>query len=255
MNQPVGDEELLLCHWGDPALDPARRRAIRDALELDPALRSRLRDLVAALEAQARSLAPPELPRDYEARLWSRLAPRLEPRPVQASRRPWSVVLRDWLGGPGLPRLAFAASLVLALGVGIYVGRGQLPAAPAITLADDAAQRVLAAYLNAHLESTERVLLVAANSPDEYQTSQALARELLSSNRLYAAAARRAGRPQLAAFLRQIEPVLLELARGDEPGAVGARIRDEDLPFKARAAAAMARRGTPATPDPELRPL
>ena len=114
---------------------------------------------------------------------------------------------------------------------------------------------MLAAYLNAHLESTERVLLVAANSPDEYQTSQALARELLSSNRLYAAAARRAGRAQLAAFLRQIEPVLLELARGDEPGAVGARIRDEDLPFKARAAAAMARRGTPATPDPELRPL
>ena len=89
MNQPVGDEELLLCHWGDPALDPARRRAIRDALDLDPALRSRSRDLVAALEAQARSLAPPVLPRDYEARLWSRMEPRLETRPAQASC--WSV--------------------------------------------------------------------------------------------------------------------------------------------------------------------
>lgn len=255
MNPSIGDEELLLCHWGDPALAPARRRAIREALDQDPALRSRLRELVAALEMQAQALAPPELPRDYEARLWTRLEPRLAPRAAPASRRPWAVVLRDWLGGPGLPRLAFAASLVLALGVGVYVGRGQAPAPPAVTLSDDAAQRVLAAYLNAHLESTERVLLVAANSPDEYQTSQALARELLSSNRLYAAAARRAGRPQLAAFLRQIEPVLLELAHGDEPSAVGARIRDEDLPFKARAAAAMARRGSPTTPDPELRPL
>lgn len=255
MSQSIGDEELLLCHWGDPALAPAQRRAIRAALDQDPALRSRLRDLVAGLDAQAQPLVPPGLPRDYEARLWSRLEPRLEPRPNPASRRPWAVVLRDWLGGPGLPRLAFAASLVVALGVGIHVGRGQAPATPAITLSDDAAQRVLAAYLNAHLESTERVLLVAANSPDERQTTQTLARELLSSNRLYAAAARRAGRPQLAAFLRQIEPVLLELARGEEPDAIGARIRDEDLPFKARAAAAMARRTAPPTPDPELRPL
>lgn len=254
MSHSIGDEELLLCHWADPALDPGRRRAIREALAEDPALRARLRELVAGLETQAQSLVPPELPRDYEARLWSRLAPRLEPRPVPARRRSWAVVLRDWLGGPGLPRLAFAASLALALGVGVYVGRGQAPA-PAVTLSDDAAQRVLAAYLNAHLESTERVLLVAANSPGERQTTQALSRELLSSNRFYAAAARRAGRPQLAAFLRQIEPVLLELARGGEAEAVGARIRDEDLPFKARAAAALARRGATPEPDPELRPL
>lgn len=254
MSHPIGDGELLLCHWGDPALEPSRRRAIRAALDQDPALRSRLRDLVAELEAQAQALAPPALPGDYEARLWSRLESRLQPR-VASARRPWTALLRDWLGGPGLPRLAMAAMLVLALGVGIYVGRGQAPASPTVSLSDDAAQRVLAAYLNAHLESTERVLLVAANSPDELQTTQALARDLLSSNRLYAAAARRAGRPQLAAFLRQIEPVLLDLARGDEPDAVGARIRDEDLPFKARAAAAMARRGTVPTPDPELRPL
>jgi hypothetical protein len=254
MSHSIGDEELLLCHWGDPALDPARRRAIRAALDQDAALRSRLRDLVAALDTEARALEPPALARDYAARLWSSLEPRLEPRPSPAPR-PWAWVLRDWLGGPGMPRLAFAATLALALGVGIYVGRTQAPASPAVTLSDDAAQRVLAAYLNAHLESTERVLLVAANSPDETRTTQALARDLLSSNRLYAAAARRAGRPQLAAFLRQIEPVLLELARGEESEAVGARIRDEDLPFKARAAAAMARRGAAPIPDPELRPL
>lgn len=251
MNHPIDEQELLLHHWGDPALDPLRQREIRAALAADPALRARLRELVAGLEAELQVLAPPELPRDYEARLWSRLQPRLEARQASRARNAWTAV-RDWLAGPGVPRLAFAAMLVLALGVGVYVGRGQ---APAVALSDDGAQRLLGAYLSAHLQSTERVMLVAANSPDERETTQALARDLVSSNRLYASAAQRAGRPQLAAFLRQIEPVLLELARGDDPAATGARIRDEDLPFKARAAAAMARRGTPPTPDPELRPL
>ena len=254
MNRPIDEQELLLHHWGDPALDPLRHREIRAALATDPALRARLRELVAALEAELQALAPPQLPRDYEARLWSRLQPRLEARPAPVARNAWTAV-RDWLAGPGVPRLAFAAMLVLALGVGVYVGRGQAPAASAVALSDAGAQRLLGAYLSAHLQSTERVMLVAANSPDERETTQALARDLVSSNRLYAAAAQRAGRPQLAAFLRQIEPVLLELARGDDPAATGARIRDEDLPFKARAAAAMARRGTPPTPDPELRPL
>lgn len=254
MNPAVGDEDLLLYHWGDPVLDPARRRAIRAALADDAALRARLLELSADVEAGARMLTPPGLPDDYEARLWSRLQSRLEPRSVPVRRSPW-MALREWLGGPGVPRLAFAAMLALTLGVGVYLGRSQAPAPTAVALSDDAAQRVLAAYLSAHLQSTERVLLVAANSPDEQQTSQALARELLSSNRLYAAAASRAGRPQLAAFLRQIEPVLLELASGDEPGAVSARIRDEDLPFKARAAAAMARRGSTTPPDPDQRPL
>jgi hypothetical protein len=252
MNPALGDEDLLLYHWGDPALDPARRRTIRAALAGDAALRARLLELTADLETGVQMLTPPVLPHDYEARLWSALQSRLESRRLPARRQPWAM-LRGWLAGPGVPRLAFAAMLVLALGVGVYLGRGQAPAPAAVALSDDAAQRVLAAYLSAHLQSTERVLLVAANSPEEQQTSQALARELLSSNRLYAAAASRAGRPQLAAFLRQIEPVLLELARGDQPDAVGARIRDEDLPFKARAAAAMARRGSP--PAPELRPL
>lgn len=251
MNHPIDEQELLLHHWGDPALDPLRQREIRAALAADPALRARLRELVAGLEAELQVLAPPELPRDYEARLWSRLQPRLEARQASRARNAWTAV-RDWLAGPGVPRLAFAAMLVLALGVGVYVGRGQ---APAVALSDDGAQRLLGAYLSAHLQSTERVMLVAANSPEERETTQALARDLVSSNRLYASAAQRAGRPQLAAFLRQIEPVLLELARGDDPAATGARIRDEDLPFKARAAAAMARRGTPPTPDPELRPL
>lgn len=251
MNHPIDEQELLLHHWGDPALDPLRQREIRAALAADPALRARLRELVAGLEAELQVLAPPELPRDYEARLWSRLQPRLEARQASRARNAWTAVC-DWLAGPGVPRLAFAAMLVLALGVGVYVGRGQ---APAVALSDDGAQRLLGAYLSAHLQSTERVMLVAANSPEERETTQALARDLVSSNRLYAAAAQRAGRPQLAAFLRQIEPVLLELARGDDPAATGARIRDEDLPFKARAAAAMARRGTPPTPDPELRPL
>ena len=60
----------------------------------------------------------------------------------------------------------------------------------------DAGERVLAAYLAQHLETTERALMIAANSDDADGTARELAQQLVASNRLYANAAQRANRPR-----------------------------------------------------------
>ncbi|HPG94055.1 MAG TPA: hypothetical protein PLR28_05810, partial [Dokdonella sp.] len=68
-----------------------------------------------------------------------------------------------------------------------------------------------------------------------------LASGLVESNRLYAMAAARAGNTRLADFLRQLEPVLIEVA--NQPGGSSVEdtqglrnfLRDTDLLFQVRA--------------------
>lgn len=240
----IRDDELLAFVIGD-GLEPARIEEIRAALARSPDLAQRLATVSAGLDE---ALSAPVPGADFESRIWNEVSPRLPPRESQpialdARRRPPVRVV--------VATLAMAATLVAAIGLGFYLGRQEPVPAPIAAFGNDAAQRVLAAYVSEHLDATERALLVAANSPDENATARELAGALIESNRLYAAAADRAGRAPLAAFLRQLEPVLIELAHADDAGAVGERIRDEDLAFKTRAAAALARRDL----KPELRQL
>ena len=100
--------------------------------------------------------------------------------------------------------------------------------------------KLLAAQLGAHLRSTEQVFLLAQHDPQSGQLAAALAANLMDSHRLYAAAAERAGRPQLAHALREMEPALLELSTSPEhtvDALLQQAITDADLPFKARSAA------------------
>jgi hypothetical protein len=247
---PVTDRELVLFHYGD-GLDPARTAQVEQALVYDADLRLRLADLRESLAVIADAWPAPAAGDGFEARLWSRLEPRLVPRPTQASwRRRWL----DWIEPLRPAQVAFASLLIAALGVGYLMGRqgtapGEAPAAP--LLVEDASARVLSAYLAAHLQDTERALLVASHSPHDSETARRLAAGLLESHRLYALAADRAGKPQLAAFLREIEPVLIEIAneQGELSPALGAEILDRDLAFKSRAAASLARNELAASPQ------
>ena len=76
------------------------------------------------------------------------------------------------------------------------------------------ADRVLDGYVAGHLRATEGLLLTAVNNDggDLLGGNRELAESLVESNRLYAAAAARSGNLRLADFLRQLEPVLLEVA-------------------------------------------
>jgi len=251
--QPISDEDLVLFHYRDQ-LPRERMQEIEEALFFDAGLRLRLAALRETLSAVGEAWPQPEADAGLEARVWERLAPAL-PRRIQAEQPSW-LDWRSWFSAPRNGRIAFASMLIAALGIGYLLGRpAQMPAERAPLLADDASQRVLAAYLAAHLEDTERALLVAANSPADGQAASDLAQSLLDSHRVYALAAERAGKPALGQFLRELEPVLIELANEDgriEP-ALGDEIRRRDLTFKTRAAAALARND--AAPDPALQSL
>lgn len=249
----VTDRELVLYHYGD-GLDGVRARQIEEALAFDAELRLRLADLRESLSVVAAAWPSDEAAAGLEQRLWRGLEARLEPRAVRTSlARRWL----DWIEPLRPAPVVFASLLVVALGVGYLAGRRDVAAtaqAPAVAtsplLADDASRRVLGAYLVAHLQDTERALLVASRSPQDGEAAQRLAAALLDSHRLYALAAERAGKPQLAAFLRELEPVLIELSneQGAVSPALGAAIVDRDLAFKSRAAAALARNELAAEP-------
>ncbi len=237
----IDDDELVLHHYRD-GLDGARLAEIDAALVASAALRARRDALLDAL-AGVDAMAVPEADPGFGTRLWHRLAPRLEAtrppaRPSLGER------LRGWIGTP-TPLLAAACILALAIGLGFYAGRRSAPEPDAVAQAraDAAAMRVLDAYVSAHLRATEGVLLTASNSDSAglLDGNRELAASLVDANRLYARAAARAGNAQLAAFLRELEPVLISLA--NQPGSAhvegnqGLRdyLRATDLLFQVRA--------------------
>lgn len=237
----VSDEDLVLYHYRD-GLPRERLAEIEDALFADDALRRRYERLRAELNAAGGAFAVTAPDAGFESRIWRGVRRGLPREPLGARIARW---LTPREGG----RLALAFMVVAALALGWMLGRsGQAPtpqiASQAPLLERDAGDRVLSSYLAQHLETTERALLLAANGDAGDATARELAQQLVASNRLYASAAQRANRPQLAAFLRELEPVLIELAHDDaslDPAELRESIRDRDLPFKARAAAALAR--------------
>jgi hypothetical protein len=230
MNQPC-DDELLLFHFGED-LGPERMAWIAAKIADDPQTARRYAELRRLLEASATVLDAAE-PRPGAAdRIWRQLLPQLGARPPQ--RRP---IWFEWL----LPAFALAASI----GLGVVIGRSWQTSPPAVdeaalTLDADAGDRVLAAHLARHLGQTERLLRIAENG--EVGSDQ-LAATLVEGNRLYAAAALRAGKPALAQFLSELEPVLRELANDDGNNALGGagvareQIRSGDLLYRLRALA------------------
>ena len=238
----VTDQDLLLFHYRD-GLAAARMREIEDALFFDAELRLRLAALRETLAGIGEAWLGDEADAGLEARLWHRIEPVIVARESQISwRQRWLAWIEPLRPAP----VAFAGLLLAALGTGYLLGQRDDPSTPSSAtplMAQDASARVLSAYLASHLQEAERALLVASNSPDDADTASQLATELLASHRVYAIAAERAGKPALARFLRELEPVLIEIAneQGSIEPALGDEIRERDLAFKSRAAAALAK--------------
>lgn len=252
----INDDDLILYHYDD-GLTPERREVIAAALVVSPEMRARYACLRATL-ATADRVAPANPDAGFEQRVWQSLEARMANDATFASSQPAS---------PAFPRrgtamskqqrprsrwrtgLVAAASVVLILGAGFFAGRNSLPepSAPTPVAAQSAetqlAARVLDAYVAAHLRETEGVLLTALNSDsDDLAAGNAeLAAALVESNRLYASAARNAGNTRLAEFLRQMEPVLIELANPPRGDGIEVReglrdyMRESDLLFQVRA--------------------
>ena len=243
----ISDNDLILYFYRD-GLDAARIAEIDAALHTSAQLRERYAELQRMLDASA---AGPAIEPDagFTERVWRRLEQRIERAAPQPAHGSWQDRIRDLLQSLLSPRLALAATcaLALAVGLGYYAGRSsathESSAREASTRESAMAARVLDAYVADHLRATESLLLTAANSdsPGIAAGNNELAATLVESNRLYAAAAARAGNTRLADFLRQLEPVLLELANQPADASVESRdglrdyLRKTDLLFQVRA--------------------
>jgi hypothetical protein len=228
--QPITDNDLILYFYRD-GLDARRIGEIDDALFASPPLHLRytaLKQMLLSVDGEPAAEPDPE----FTDRIWRKLSVQLDGNPVRriSHRRVFTPM-----------RVAMAASVLLAVaaGIGYYAGRTSAPE----TTPNAMASRVLDAYVADHLRATEGLLLTASNSDsaEVLAGNRALAQSLVESNRLYALAAVRAGNTRLADFLRQIEPVLLDLANQPADASVqsidGLRnyLRKTDLLFEVRA--------------------
>jgi hypothetical protein len=188
----------------------------------------------------------PEPDAQFSNRVWQRLDAQIAAMQRSQPSTGLRTRLLELLHSLLVPRAAFAAAcmLLLAIGVGFYAGRSTAPQPDEIaqTRANAMATRVLDAYVAEHLRATEGLLLTAVNSDDTGLVgNRDLAASLVDSNRLYAQAATRSGNTRLADFLRQLEPVLLELANQSPDASVqsidGLRdyLKKTDLLFQVRA--------------------
>jgi hypothetical protein len=239
---PISDNDLILYFYRD-GLDSARIAEIDDELFVSVPLRVRYTELQRMLrEVDAEPLLKPD--DGFNERVWQKLAARIDATPTRPLHRGWLAGLQSLLTPP---RMALAATclLLIAVGAGYYAGRWSAPQPDAIAQAhaNAMAARILDAYVAEHLRTTEGLLLTAVNSDSaELRASNRdLAASLVDSNRLYALAAARSGNARLADFLRQLEPVLLELANQSSDVSVqsidGLRdyLKKTDLLFQVRA--------------------
>jgi len=217
------DDELILFFYGEHEAP----EEIERELASDAALARRYEALRAELGA-LRAIDAPDARPGLEGRIWARVAPELARRPAPSPWLRWAAI------GSALAAVAIGAFLA-----GRHV---QPPPTESVlretlrSLPAEARDRVLAAALADHLDSSERLLLEVKNGDGSLEEERRFAEALLGANRLYRRAAERAGQKRVAAVLAEIEPLLAQLANapGENRATARERIEGGDLLFKVR---------------------
>ena len=209
----ITDEDLILLFYGEHD-NPALAAAVAESEEL-----SQRFDTLCAELKMADAYRPPHRGSDYGADVWQRIAPHLA-----GGKEPVRVRLSGWLQALAQPRFSLAGALSLALvaGLAFMLGRqanqpGEL-APPtmdtqtvAVTPGLDTG-RLLTSSVSGHLEQLNLELTRFANEPGTTANGAERATDMLVANRLYRKAAADQGKHQLAQFLAELEPLLIELA-------------------------------------------
>jgi hypothetical protein len=225
------DDELIEHFCGEADRD-GRARLEAHLGECDDCRRA-WEDLVATLTMVDEGV--PEPPDGFERVVWARVQAALDqPRAV------WS-----WR------QFVPAGALVAAVVIATIVARPQRTADQAETglIQADAGmanpnERVLYAALDEHFQQTEALLVELKNAPDrdDLGVERVAADDLLAAGRLYRQTAAFTGNARLVRVLDELEPLLVEVARGperfdqDDREWMRARIDQDDLIFKVRVA-------------------
>lgn len=228
-NGHPGEEELLAHYYGceEPGAETAAH--VAGCAECRGALEQLKREL-----AVMSQLETPRREAGYEDLVWARLT---AAEPALARRRGWWPrwgALRAWALMGAMAALVMAAFLA-----GRYSQNVTAPAASAGN-GPEAQKSVLAAALEGHLASSERILLDVVNSGVDdagWDSQRVRADALVDANRLYRLTAGRQGQLALESVLEDLERVLIELAHapeGAQPAGLQDRITDQELVFKLR---------------------
>lgn len=209
----ISDDDLTLLYYGEQN-DPA----LAASVAASPELTARFDALCAEL-SHVDDFVPPQRDDDYGADVWRRISPRLE-----TERKKPTELWQGLLTVLGQPRfsLAGAMSLVMVASLAFMLGRqsdqpGNLPpqgseAVPATAMTEFDTGRLLTSSVSGHLEQLNLALTQFVNLPDTSAADAGRAIDMLVANRLYRQAAVTQGNQQLAAFLAELEPLLIELA-------------------------------------------
>ncbi len=258
-NAHPDDDDLVLAYYGE-------RPEVSD---LDQHLGScedcrRRQSAIARLLATVDLDKAPEPEATFEARMWARIGPALEPR-----RAGW----RAWLA----PRRLALAGAVMSLVLVAFVAGREWPrpappaasttAGPAVTATDRARvrQRILLVAVGEHLDRSQMALVEIANTDAaggvDISGEQDRVRDLVLSNRLLRQSVEGTGDVAVASVLDDLERVMLDIAHGPSQLTAGEfdrirnRIESEELIFKVRVAGSSVREreATVATNLPKIR--
>jgi hypothetical protein len=209
----ISDDDLTLLYYGDHE-NPELAAEVAQS----PQLSQRFDDLSAQLQ-RFDELVPPSRGEDYGSEIWGQIESRLSPEHVTVGSR-W----KAWLSSLMQPRLSLAGalSLVLVASLAFMLGRQAnqadqpAPSMPGLqttaALSGLDSQRLLTSSVSGHLEQLNLALTQFANQPQTSVAEAERATDMLVANRLYRKAALNQGKHQLAQFLTDLEPLLIELA-------------------------------------------
>lgn len=229
------EEQFVLYYYGEGDESLSVREHL-DACEVCRAEYANLQRVLNVVD----SAPVPERSSDYGAQVWHRLQPS-----IGGKRRfmfPLLWPMRHWVAVAGMAALVVAAFLV---------GRYYPNPRTGTATAGQVRERILLVAVGDHLDRSQMVLVELLNArPGEaldISTERERAGDLVAANRLYRQTAARTGDASVAGVLDDLEPVLLEIARGpahlspEEVEKLRQRLESDGILFKVRVAGSSVR--------------
>jgi hypothetical protein len=217
------NDDTLILYYYDDGLDDAERRAVRTALDTDPALAERYRQLAGELEVVGQQTAA-AIPADLQQRLHAAVD-RAADREIGHAARP--ARHSHWFGfllGAGL-----TAAIALLIGLRMQATDESLPDAVAPlagalpTTADN--EPVFMRTMQVYFRDSRREVQTLAGTGNGERSEMIL--NLIADNRRFARLAARNDAGDLARVLRAFEPILTRLAAEDITAEESAALREK----------------------------